>query len=197
MSTSTEAPELADLIDEVTRQLGELKFYADILEVPWEDLVEAGAQGLDELHEKQVPLEDCVFAKAIQDRLGSLPVDISRSLCLAAGYLVIGLGLFKSGERYAVPMLMCGSLELGFLRGTRFGTKYKDSIVAQYGASVRHQNAPKQADKNMVKAEWDVWQTRPNMYKSNASFARAMLEKYPRLESQKVIAERWCKEWGK
>ena len=60
-----------------------------------------------------------------------------------------------------------------------------------------HQNDPKQADKNMVKAEWDVWQTRPNMYKSNASFARAMLEKYPRLESQKVIAERWCKEWGK
>lgn len=68
----------------------------------------------------------------------------------------------------------------------------KDS--AMRSAKLRHANDPKQAEKNFVLDCWKSWETNPQQYKSKAKFARAMLEKCEKLESQKVI-EDWCRAW--
>lgn len=52
----------------------------------------------------------------------------------------------------------------------------------------------KQAAKQNVRECWEAWQQKPEPYKSKSAFARAMLDKYGELGSQRVI-ERWCKEW--
>ena len=68
------------------------------------------------------------------------------------------------------------------------------SNFAKKGAATKLANSPKQQEKQLVRACWDAWQLRPDIYKSKASFARDMLSKYEALESQRVI-ERWCLEW--
>jgi len=57
-------------------------------------------------------------------------------------------------------------------------------------------NDPKQSAKYKVYEYWLDWQKRPNMYKSKAQFAKEMLRKFHDLESQKVITDRWCKEFA-
>ena len=52
----------------------------------------------------------------------------------------------------------------------------------------------KQAAKQQVRECWEAWRKKPEQYKSKSAFARAMLDKYEELGSQRVI-ERWCKEW--
>ena len=67
--------------------------------------------------------------------------------------------------------------------------------IAQNAAIRKLQKDPKQVAKLNVKECWERWQKNPNEYKSKSAFARAMLEKYEALESQKVITDRWCAEW--
>ncbi|MCO5355130.1 hypothetical protein [Acidovorax kalamii] len=62
------------------------------------------------------------------------------------------------------------------------------------GAKARWLDDPKQVAKQNVRSCWDRWQEKPHQYKSKSAFARAMLDKYEELGSQRVI-ERWCKEW--
>lgn len=54
----------------------------------------------------------------------------------------------------------------------------------------------KQKSKANVKDWWTRWQQDPDMYKSKAAFARAMLDKYPNLTNQATI-ENWCDKWKK
>lgn len=54
----------------------------------------------------------------------------------------------------------------------------------------------KQEAKSGVREWWLKWRVNPGLYKSKADFARAMLDKYPALTSNKVI-EKWCGLWEK
>jgi hypothetical protein len=71
--------------------------------------------------------------------------------------------------------------------------------AASKAAAVKVEKDPKTEKKRTVREIWDRWQREPNIYPSQAAFARDMLEKYGGgsagdLKSQAVI-QRWCKEW--
>lgn len=65
---------------------------------------------------------------------------------------------------------------------------------ARNNANKRHEDDPKQKEKDFVCECWIAWQTEPKQYKSKAAFARAMLDKCEHLTSQKKI-EDWCRDW--
>lgn len=77
---------------------------------------------------------------------------------------------------------------------TQLANEKGHSARAGMRAMSRHRQDPKQAAKQNVRDCWERWQKNKHEYKSKSSFARAMLDKYEILESQRVI-ERWCKEW--
>jgi hypothetical protein len=66
---------------------------------------------------------------------------------------------------------------------------------AKKAAKSRHERDPKQKAKIDVEQCWNLWQRNPTNYKSKASFAKDMLEKYE-LSNQQVIV-RWCTGWEK
>ena len=66
--------------------------------------------------------------------------------------------------------------------------------LAKAAAQQKLAKDPKQAAKQNVRDCWERWQKNRHEYKSKSAFARAMLDKYEKLGSQRVI-ERWCKEW--
>ncbi|WP_156909571.1 hypothetical protein [Ottowia thiooxydans] len=70
----------------------------------------------------------------------------------------------------------------------------RDSSKARRRAINQHYAGPKQAAKQHVFDCWIRWQKNRHEYRSKSAFARAMLDKYDALGSQRVI-ERWCKEW--
>lgn len=62
-------------------------------------------------------------------------------------------------------------------------------------ARYAHDRSGKQWAKGEVKGWWRQWRDNPSLYPSAASFARAMLDKYPdQLTSQPVI-EQWVRDW--
>ncbi|MGJ7533908.1 hypothetical protein [Variovorax sp. ZT5P30] len=66
--------------------------------------------------------------------------------------------------------------------------------IGKAGAAAKLAKDPKQFEKAAVRECWNAWQADPSRYKGVAAFARDMLQKFERLESQPVI-ERWCREW--
>ena len=88
------------------------------------------------------------------------------------------------------------SPNLRMTKAIEFASNESRKQVALSGAKMRHALDPKQADKASVRECWDDWQNKHSRYKSNAAFARDMLQKYEALTSQPVI-ERWCREWKK
>ncbi|MDR5660984.1 hypothetical protein [Burkholderia cenocepacia] len=68
-------------------------------------------------------------------------------------------------------------------------------------AKVRISKDPKQADKKKVREYWDRWQVEPNLYKTQESFARDMLEKFGEeggcgsLTSTATIIKKWIPEF--
>lgn len=68
------------------------------------------------------------------------------------------------------------------------------SKLAANSAMARHKKDPKQKEKTLVRECWADWQSRPEIYKGKADFARAMLDKCEHLTSQKRI-EDWCRMW--
>lgn len=82
---------------------------------------------------------------------------------------------------------------------SRVGSAYGNGsshLVGKLGAKAKLtiDSGGKQAAKQNVRDCWERWQKNRHEYKSKSAFARAMLDKYDRLGSQRVI-ERWCKEW--
>lgn len=72
--------------------------------------------------------------------------------------------------------------------------KGSSHMVAKLGAEGKLKSDPKQAAKAEVFDCWKRWQKNQHEYKSKSAFAKAMMDKYEPLESQRVI-ERWCKNW--
>lgn len=70
----------------------------------------------------------------------------------------------------------------------------KSYIQASSGGQARWKADPKSKEKDFVFERWKSWQANPSQYKSQAKFARDMLDKCEHLESQKVI-EDWCRAW--
>ena len=75
-----------------------------------------------------------------------------------------------------------------------YSAQQRDWQRLDKAAEARRRTDPKQAAKQNVRDCWEVWRQKPEQYKSKSAFARAMLDKYEELGSQRVI-ERWCKEW--
>lgn len=69
-------------------------------------------------------------------------------------------------------------------------------VQAISGGRARWRDAPETKEKNFILECWKDWQASPKQYKSQAAFARSMLEKCEYLKSQKVI-EDWCRAWKK
>lgn len=53
----------------------------------------------------------------------------------------------------------------------------------------------KQAAKAQVKEWWERWQREPDLYRSVAAFARAMLDKYPDSLTSQPVIEQWVRDW--
>lgn len=183
-----------ELIDEVSRLRGELQHYIEPFGFPIEAFEKAGSDGVMELHEQGVPRENSIFANDLASKIEILPLDVVQSMCLAATYLLVGLGSHKKGLPYAINFLMRGADEIGFIRGMAYGALHKDSHSARFAAFARHAKDPKQADKALVRVCWDTWQKNPCDYPGKAEFARDMLRQFPNLKSQPVI-EGWCRKW--
>lgn len=62
------------------------------------------------------------------------------------------------------------------------------------GAAARLSNDPKQAAKKEAFKAWKDWQAGRVIHKSQASFARFIVDTFPTLENPKSV-ERWAKEW--
>jgi len=185
---------LNELLDQALLLREELQHYIEPFGIPIAEYENAGAAGIHEIHEQQVPLEDAVFANELFNKIECVPIPVVRSMCLASSYLLLGLGMIKAGQHHAVSVLMRSTGELGFVRGMAYGVIHKDSQNARYAAFARHATDPKQKDKALVRECWSDWQKEPGRYKGKSAFARDMLNKFESLESQRVI-ERWCKEW--
>lgn len=69
--------------------------------------------------------------------------------------------------------------------------KAKDAAEKHWSDEV---NNEKVKAKKEIHDHWKSWQDNPTRYRNLATFARAMLEKYPALDSNQTI-ERWCREW--
>jgi hypothetical protein len=68
--------------------------------------------------------------------------------------------------------------------------------MASAGGFARHRNDPKQLEKQEVYQCYLNWRAGRTKYKSKAQFARDMLDKYTKLESQKKI-EDWVRLWDR
>ena len=183
-----------ELTDEAQSLREQLQHYIEFYGLPIEDFEQAGSDGIHQLHEQGIPIEDSTFANKLFDQIECLPIEVVRSMCLAATYLLAGLGAHKKGLPYAINFLIRAAHEIGFVRGMAFGVIDKDSRSARFAAYAKLANDPKQRDKTQVRDCWDAWQKRPDSYKGKAAFARDMREKFPNLESQPVI-EGWCRTW--
>lgn len=98
---------------------------------------------------------------------------------------------YRAYYSFGEAMLACGEARSCFLIDS---DARRRSNFARSGALGRLKNDPKQAAKQQVRECWERWQKNMQEYRSKSAFARAMLDKYERLGSQRVI-ERWCKEW--
>jgi hypothetical protein len=81
-------------------------------------------------------------------------------------------------------------IEAERLAASKIGRKAAQSRYSE------HTTDKKQLAKKQVKECWDLWQIKPDSYANKSKFARAMLDKYEALESQKVIVS-WCGGWAK
>jgi hypothetical protein len=124
----------------------------------------------------------------------SLALDIWRSCQdygLAAAAIVDGplQRVFESGR--VTPRLIALMVEVAAFNGEMTATE-----LARHAASKRLEKDPRQKEKRFVFDCWSKWQENPANYKSQAAFARDMLEKCAHLTSHKKI-EDWCREWKK
>jgi hypothetical protein len=99
--------------------------------------------------------------------------------------------LFESSEAHRLS-----DFYTHHVKETAFSEDLSFSALASYAAKKRYEKDDKQADKRFVFECWSEWRKNPGSYKSKAAFARDMQDKFPNLESQKVI-EDWCRQWEK
>jgi len=95
-----------ELIDEAQSLREQLQHYIEFFGQPIEDFEQAGGEGIYELHERGVTIENSIFANKLFVKIECLPIDVVRSMCLAAAYLLAGLGAHKKGLPYAINFLM-------------------------------------------------------------------------------------------
>lgn len=183
-----------ELIEAATGLRKDLEYYIEPTGLSLEVFEDIGVKGIIEVHENGVAIDESIFANELFSKINFLPIQVVRAICLGAAHLMCGLGAYRKKEPYAINFLMIASHEIGFVRGMACGVMNQDSINARYAAFARHAADPKQADKSNVRECWELWKKEPYRYKSKASFARDMLQRYYSLESQRTI-ERWCKEW--
>ncbi len=71
------------------------------------------------------------------------------------------------------------------------------SAMGRKGAIAKHEGDPIQAVKKHVLDCWRNWQKNPDNYKSQAEFARDMVDKWPELlkKSHETIKKKWIPEW--
>jgi len=134
-----------------------------------------------------------LFGKAVTRAMLNCRYSLLLSCCFSVACFrkleeddkVLAISAYGKSEFY-LAMCMAG-------REAAFGTS-SISTLASMGALAKLASDPKQKEKILVRECWNAWQVRLTAYKSNAAFARDMLEKFETLKSQPVI-ERWCRDW--
>lgn len=183
-----------DLTKEASRLSEVLLGYSDMFGISLDALERAGFNGLDEINVQCVPRKDSVFATSLSKQVDFVPVDVIRSMCLAAASIHVFLSMNKKGLPNSGYFLIRAAEELGLVVGMALGVMHEDTRSASFAAFMRHAKDPKQADRSIVKECWKTWQMNPDDYKGKAEFARDMLQQFPNLKNQSVI-ERWCRGW--
>lgn len=129
------------------------------------------------------------------------------NLLCALGFAKLDLCLTRAGTTDCETAMLdlstawecaLGATELNDQAVRRFslaeGFKFRNRRLAQ----LRHakDGDGKQAAKRSIRELWVEWKTKaPDRYRSNAAFARDMLDKFTVLTSNKVI-EGWCTDWS-
>jgi len=62
------------------------------------------------------------------------------------------------------------------------------------GAAAKWARDPRQAEKAMIRAQWETWPARLARKRYKAAFARAMLDQCQHLTDEKTITD-WCLKW--
>jgi hypothetical protein len=110
-----------DFIDEAFRLRKKLDLWFDIVEVPFDIFLEAGFNGVSEIHLKEVNRANSTFADHISSALRYLPKDVIIALCLSAAYIEIGLAAHRDEVLSDLFFLNMAAEEIGFCRGTTIG----------------------------------------------------------------------------
>lgn len=106
-----------DFIDEAFRLQEKLNLWFDIVGVPFDIFLEAGLNGVDEIHLEEINPANSTFADHISSALSYLPKDLIVGLCLGAAYVAIGLEAHRNEDSYDVFFLSMAAEEIGYCRG--------------------------------------------------------------------------------
>lgn len=110
-----------DFIDEAFRLRKKLDFWFDIVEVPFDIFLEAGFNGVSEIHLKEINRANSTFADHISSAVRYLPKDVIMGLCLSAAYIEIGLKAHRDESLFDLFFLNMAAEEIGFCRGATIG----------------------------------------------------------------------------
>ncbi len=99
--------------------------------------------------------------------------------------------------------VMCAMLaKQELLKGTCISATSVLATLAQVkkrqhkGIEAKLRNDPKQAAKADARKLWNNWQTGQTLHKSQAAFARHVVDAFPVIENPKSV-ERWATQWRK
>lgn len=77
------------------------------------------------------------------------------------------------------------------------GKRHGERLRSKAGATARHANDPKQAEKLMCKAIWDECKSNPAITWSFADIARRCIQRHPELRVTERTITGWCSGWEK
>lgn len=149
------------------------------------------------------PTEYLKYKTNLNNRLQGLPDEIVKSWCLAAVNIEFCIRIYKTEPAHALSCLLKASREIGMTYGMANGVFWEASSSARRAVLKKISTDPKQKDKALVREFWYAWQKQPfnpdgtKKYKGKSAFAKDMLDKFPNLESHRVITDKWCPMWAK
>ena len=126
--------------------------------------------------------------------IGELPCD-DDNIWLAAFNMVLVERFVTLAKSDANPWVTCSLFHALYECYINLESKpWNVAHNARIAAKARHAGSPKQLAKNEIKSLWERYHYGHDKYKSAAAFFRAMIQKYPIIESEKTI-DKWVRQW--
>lgn len=165
-----------------------------------DDLHDTLVKFMAEPHKKELAPTEIVEVSYMPPedfKLNAVEIEIRVSLIIAISSLK-QLELEIAAQRVGNGIYWLGNMEFyaGYHSGA-FQSQQRAWDMVEKGARNRWKDDPKQIAKRDVYEQWVRWQQDGGPYKTKSAFARAMLDKYEALASQKVITDKWCTAWAK